>query len=710
MPIKKTSIKTDAYGVPHIDATDARDMFRQLGVIHATERSVQMILMRILGQGRGSELLDSSDMMLGIDTFFRRMNWTKGLAAEILKLSAAEQAQLAAYCDGINSVLLKKTPWEFKLVGYRFEPWLPEHSILIARMMGYLTLSQSQGEVEKLFVELVQAGASAKHLEELFPGLLQHADLDLIKKLELEHRLVPPEFLWQLGLPRMMASNNWVIAPSRTQSKSAILSNDPHLEGNRLPNVWHEFTWKCAGRSGAGAGVPGLPGMMVGRNESVGWGATYTFMDSVDSWIEKCRGGKYLDHDKKWKAFSIRREIIKRKKKLPGEAVFYENHRGTLEGDASGAAEKYILNTAWSGASTGAASLKGAMAIPFAKTVKEAMAIAGKLEVSFSWVFADAAGNIGYQMSGLMPKRRNGWKGFVPVPAFKKNFDWQGFVSPEQLPRRFNPKEGFITTANNDLNAWGKQKPINMPMGDFRARRISQVLGSAKNHDVASVQKLHYDTYSLQAEEYLKILRPLLGESPNEQILADWNCQYDLASVGASVFEAWYRELYGIVFGKGDNNAAELMWREGGIFIDFYQNFDRVLQSKKSVWFKNKGREAIYKEALDRIKSRTFRPWGETNRFVLKHLLFGGKFPRFMAFDHGPIPIRGGRATVHQGQIYRSAGRDTSFIPTFRFVTDFSEQVLHSNLLGGPSDRRFGKFYKNEVENWLNGVYKKLEF
>lgn len=199
-------------------------------------------------------------------------------------------------------------------------------------------------------------------------------------------------------------------------------------------------------------------------------------------------------------------------------------------------------------------------------------------------------------------------------------------------------------------------------MGDFRARRISQVLGSAKNHDVASVQKLHYDTYSLQAEEYLKILRPLLGESPNEQILADWNCEYDLASVGASVFEAWYRELYGIVFGKGDNNAAELMWREGGIFIDFYQNFDRVLQSKKSVWFKNKGREAIYKEALDRIKSRTFTPWGETNRFVLKHLLFGGKFPRFMGFDHrlntdsrrsrdgapGPdLPFSGARHFVH---------------------------------------------------------------
>lgn len=92
---------------------------------------------------------------------------------------------------------------------------------------------------------------------------------------------------------------------------------------------------------------------------------------------------------------------------------------------------------------------------------------------------------------------------------------------------------------------------------------------------------------------------------------------------------------------------------------------------------------------------------------VISYIL---KFPRFMGFDQGPIAIRGGRATVHQGQIYRSAGRDTSFVPTFRFVTDFSTRTLHSNLLGGPSDRRFGPHYVNEVQNWLNGVYKKLEF
>lgn len=706
----KPTMQTDAHGVPHIAAKTAKEFFYQLGVAHATQRSVQMILMRILGQGRGSELLESSEVMLGIDTFFRRMNWTRSLTEEVAKLNVGERAQLDSYCEGINSVLLKKTPWEFKLVGYQFEAWKPEDSVLIARMMGYLTLSQSQAEVERLFIEMVQDGAGRSHLEELFPGLIAGADFDLIKQVKLEHRIVPPEYLWQLGLPRMMASNNWVIAPGRSASGAAILSNDPHLEGNRLPNVWHEFTWQCGDRHGAGAGVPGLPGMMVGRNESVGWGATYTFMDSVDSWIEKCRGGKYLDHDGKWKPLSIRREIIKRKKKQAEEVVFYENRRGTIEGDAGGAAEKVFLNTAWSGAGAGVQSLRGAMQILFAKSVKEAMQIAGTLEVSFSWVFADVQGNIGYQMSGLMPKRVGSWKGFIPMPAFKKNYDWQGFVKPADLPRRYNPKEGFITTANNDLNAWGKMKPINMPMGDFRARRIAQVLSAGKKHTVETVQQLHYDTYSLQAEEYMPLLLPLLDESANAKILREWNREYDTASTGATVFEAWYRELYNVVFGYGEKNAADFMWREGGVFIDFYQNCDRILQAKSSIWFAGRSRDEIYGAAWERVRNRQFQPWGQVNTFVLKHLLFGGKFPRFMGFDLGPIAIRGGRATVHQGQIYRSAGRDTSFVPTFRFVTDFSTRTLHSNMLGGPSDRRFGKHYVNEVQNWLTGVYKKIEF
>ena len=83
--------------------------------------------------------------------------------------------------------------------------------------------------------------------------------------------------------------------------------------------------------------------------------------------------------------------------------------------------------------------------------------------------------------------------------------------------------------------------------------------------------------------------------------------------------------------------------------------------------------------------------------------------PKMLGFDRGPIILAGGRATVQQGQIYRSAGRMTSFTPSFRMITDFASDELHTNLAGGPSDRRFSPWYCSDLENWLRGKYKTLK-
>ena len=130
--------------------------------------------------------------------------------------------------------------WEFKLFGYQPEPWCPEDIILISRMIGYLTLAQSQGEMERLLIEFVQAGMDEERLNELFPGILGGLDIDLIKKIELQERIVSPVSLWNLAAPLMMASNNWAVSGKKTVSGKPILANDPHLEVNRLTNVWYE--------------------------------------------------------------------------------------------------------------------------------------------------------------------------------------------------------------------------------------------------------------------------------------------------------------------------------------------------------------------------------------------------------------------------------------------------------------------------------------
>ena len=90
------------------------------------------------------------------------------------------------------------------------------------------------------------------------------------------------------------------------------------------------------------------------------------------------------------------------------------------------------------------------------------------------------------------------------------------------------------------------------------------------------------------------------------------------------------------------------------------------------------------------------------------HVLFGGRLPRFLGFDRGPITIIGSRATIHQGQIYQLGGRTTSFCPGFRMVTDFSREGVRTNLAGGPSDRRFSKWYCSDLENWKQGTLKSV--
>jgi penicillin amidase len=89
-------------------------------------------------------------------------------------------------------------------------------------------------------------------------------------------------------------------------------------------------------------------------------------------------------------------------------------------------------------------------------------------------------------------------------------------------------------------------------------------------------------------------------------------------------------------------------------------------------------------------------------------MLFGGKLPRLLGFDRGPITLEGGRATPHQGQIYRSGGRATSFAPSIRIVTDMAKAEVHTALVGGPSDRRFSKWYVSDLQRWLSGELKRL--
>jgi penicillin amidase len=680
----------DKHGVCHVEGKDKTEVFGLMGYAHGKDRGMQILLMRILGQGRASELLDSNDQVLEIDKFFRRMNWT------------------GAYCKGVNRAFAEKIPWECKLLRYKPEPWCTEDAILITRMIGYLTLAQSQGEMERLFIEFVQAGMDEERLNELFPGILGGLDIDLIKKIKLQERIVSPASLWNIAAPLMMASNNWAVSGKKTASGKPILSNDPHLEVNRLPNVWYEMVLKTKDRYSMGGTMPGVPAMLVGRNPDLAWSATYTFMDSTDSWIEKCKDGKYMREPDNWTHFTEREEIIKRKKKDPVTVVFYENKHGILEGTPH--KEGYYITTAWASALSGAVTLDSIIKMFDAKTVTEGMDLFGRVETSWNCILADKDGNIGYQMSGLMPKRREGVSGFVPLPGWEEKNDWQGFEKREDLPRCYNPECGYFVTTNQNLNEYGKVDPINVGMGPYRSDRIGKLLSENNEITREYMYKLHYDVYSTQAELFMKILGPLLPDTRQGKILKNWNFEYSADSEGAFLFDRFYKELYLEVFGKNGfgTEAVEHIDKHTGMFNDFYINFDKILLSEKSLWFGNHTREELYLQAAEKALKSQPEKWGNTRKVIMKNILFDGKLPKFLGFDRGPITLIGSLATPHQGQVFESAGRQTTFAPGFRMVIDLGTDEMNTNMAGGPSDRRFSKWYCSDLENWISGKYKTI--
>ena len=224
------------------------------------------------------------------------------------------------------------------------------------------------------------------------------------------------------------------------------------------------------------------------------------------------------------------------------------------------------------------------------------------------------------------------------------------------------------------------------------------------------MKRIHFDLYSLQAERFMKVLRPLLPDTDNGRILREWECTYTPDSRGATLFESVYRALLRTVFGDNGMGREVVDWAmsETGLFNDYYGNFDEILMNPRSAWFDGRPRDELFKRAIKEGLAAAPKPYGRTRMVTLSHLLFGGKLPRFLGFDYGPIPLPGSRATVPQGQIFKSAGRVTTFSPSYRMIADLAEKALHTNIAGGSSDRRFSRWYMSDMENWLKGVYKVL--
>ncbi len=176
-------------------------------------------------------------------------------------------------------------------------------------------------------------------------------------------------------------------------------------------------------------------------------------------------------------------------------------------------------------------------------------------------------------------------------------------------------------------------------------------------------------------------------------------------------FESVYRAIVDVVFGDHGfgREVVNHIFSETSLFNDYYANLDRILEKQSSAWFDGQTREALFRQGINAGLRVEPDSYGNTRSITLAHLLFGGRLPTFLGFDYGPLILSGCRATIPQGQIFKNAGRLTTFSPTYRFIADMATDEIHTNLAGGPSDRRFSRWYVSDLKNWYEGNYKVLQ-
>ena len=716
-PIEFDAART-ADGVVELWADDDNALACALGAAHATDRLVQMIMARIVGQGRISECLADDETTFAIDLFMRQMGFHREADREVEDLSQETRRFANAYATGVNFVLAShRRPLELILVKHKPDEWTPADTLLTIKLMSYLGLAQSQQDVEKLIIQAIHGGTSTGALASLFSPHLDDLDeetIDAVRNLAYIEPLIPAALRFLPGAPKVAASNNWAVNGSRSASGNPIQCNDPHLECNRLPAIWYEAVMHTPDDYRVGATMPGVPGLVMGRTRSLSLGFTYGFMDMVDYFVEDCRdggcrrGGEHHQLD-------VRRETVRRKKNPDAEITIRENELGVLETDVlqSELADGFYLSRAWSGHRGGTATCLDAIRrVVLSPTVAEAQKIVREVSISCNWVLADRNGNIGIQQSGLLPDRRH--SGVHPVGAWHIDKHWRGLVDPDRLYSELNPEDGIIVTANNDINPPGGPMAVNLPMGSYRHDRIRALIEARTRHTPETMKAIQLDLTSLQAEALMEIWRPLLPDSLAGRLLSRWDLRYDVDSRGATLFEEAYHQILRRVC--GDRLFGRDVWdalvEETTILADYYHLFDRVLYSDDPFWWGEGGREALLREllaeVLEKVDSFHIMPWGRRRQIVMTNIFFDGKLPRFLGFDHGPIELPGNRATVVQGGLFTAHGRTTTFAPSWRFITDLGTDTVQTVLAGGPSGSRFSRWYKTDVERWLVGEYKTI--
>jgi penicillin amidase len=741
----------DREGVPHIFAKTSDDLYMALGFVHAQDRLWQMELQRRTGQGRLSEIF--GERTFGADVFLRTLDLYGHAERSLATLPAEAARALEAYARGINAFLTRPLgllepplPPEFLLLRHRPEPWRAADSIVIIKLMA-LSLSMNINQ-EILRLTLAAQGLTSAEIEDLMPldaaeappPLPEIAGLYPLNRKAAARRADASDLFDGLvgGAIGTGASNNWVVSGARTRSGKPMLANDPHLR-LEAPAIWylaHLALQLPAGgtANAAGASLPGVPLIVLGRGDHVAWGFTNTGPDVEDIFIEKVNPDnprEYLTPEG-WLPFSVEemaiavkdagvRKVERRRTRhgpvLPG---FYRNLERLLDAN-------HVAALRWTALSDDDTTIAAGLFDPAMRSVADYMERMRLFVVPMqSMVVADTSGRIGMIAPGRVPVRdaANKVAGRAPVPGWDATYDWKGYLKFDDLPRDDNPNVGAIGTANARMVDPGYPHHLTYDWEPaFRQQRIKQLVFDADKHDLASMRAAQTDVLSLAVARLqpLMIAAAQAGGSVEDGVLDQltvWDATMQPDRPEPLIFTAWMREAVRAIYHEdlgeafdrylGYRATALIRLLEGRATSRDWCD-DRTTPERESCGAVLAGalNRALYDLRLRYGGDRSKWRWGQAHAAFSEHRPFGlvGGLAPFFNIE---VPSGGGNYTLNRGQA--DLGAEQPFAnrhaASFRAIYDLADLdrslFIHTT---GQSGNPLSPFYRSFAQRWSKGDY-----
>lgn len=555
----QVSVRRDARNIPYINATSDADIYFAQGFTTASDRLWQMDLMRRLARGETAEIFGRS--VIEEDKRWRRFNFAKIADESVQFLSADLRLALESYAKGVNAYIASlddnSMPIEFRILQIKPRDWRPADSIVVGKILADALSTTWRNDLLRASLQTVPKEKLADITNPVTPydvvlfgtdskaaaNLAVHntgvnVSSSLLAAADNEERLRKSS-LERIGLyaEDLAASNNWVISGKRTADGKPILANDPHLSPS-APGIWYLAHLSTPVMRVSGVSIPGVPGIILGHNENIAWGATNVGPDVQDLYLETFNDKGEYRTPSGWQAPTIRKEKINfRPNPLSAatEELVYdviETRNGPIITEDGG--RKYALK--WTAFDRHNQEFDTFYQWNRAKDWKDfTHALKNYGGSAQNFVFADIKGNIGWYAASKIPIRRRG-DGALPYDGSTDDGDWIGMIPFDELPNLFNPPSGLIVTANQRIVGTSYKYPqmSRDAASPWRARRIMDLLGSGKKLTMDDVRDAQHDTYNIPLANISKKIIELNASSPETlAVLKAWDGRMTADSAGA---------------------------------------------------------------------------------------------------------------------------------------------------------------------------------